>query len=38
MIINACYNYIAHLVEKCDKKDNLDVTEVATTSCSKRRL
>jgi len=38
LFITVYYNYIVQLVEKSDKEDNLEVTEVATTFCSKRRL
>jgi len=39
IIINAYYNYTIQLVEKCDKEDNLGVTEAATTctSCWKKK-
>jgi hypothetical protein len=48
IIFNACYNYVINvkdnyyisntgLLEKCVKEENVDVTDVATTSCLKRR-
>jgi len=40
-MINAHYNYhISNksLLKECEKEENLEVTGVVSTSCSKRRL
>jgi cell division protein FtsI/penicillin-binding protein 2 len=36
IIIIITYNYIVQVVEKCDKENNLEVTQTVSTSYSKR--